>query len=309
MINIQKIPGMIEPIEQNLLMNIAANIDLSNGAIIEFGTYFGKSTACLINGILNNPSFTTERIYLYSYDSFEATIGHGFEEYVLKHAKSIKLENALIIDSNSVNFRSIYDYFLGSYENKILKTNQIDIKYLSTFNKKIELIFIDCPKDYKNFIYIFEKFFPSLNKNSIIIFQDYFYFWSGTLIACIQIMLNDEMIKIKSTAASSLIVELIKPIDMHYINKVKNIMENSNLSLLIHDSRNNFSEKSMDRYFIFYPRLILANLQYAYHNNSPIEVSEIMKNFLSNVNFINNNTLSDLSELISRKFYIETGNS
>ena len=86
-------------------------------------------------------------------------------------------------------------------------------------------------------------------------------------------------------------------------------MENTNLSLLIHDSRNNFSDKSMDRYFIFYPRLILANLQYAYHNNSPREVSEIMKNFLSNVNFINNNTLSDLSELISRKFYIETGNS
>jgi hypothetical protein len=90
----------------NLLMNIAANVDLSNGVIVEFGTYFGKSTACLINGILANPSFTNERIYLYSYDSFEATIGHGFEEYVLKHAKSIKLENALNRYKCSFNFDS-----------------------------------------------------------------------------------------------------------------------------------------------------------------------------------------------------------
>jgi hypothetical protein len=78
--------------------------------------------------------------------------------------------------------------------------------------------------------------------------------------------------------------------------------------MLIHDSRNNFTDKNMDRYFIFYPRLILAHLQYAYNNNNSREISEIIKYFLSNSNFINNNTLGDLSELISRKFYIETGN-
>ena len=87
MINIEKIPGMIEPVEQNLLLNLANVTDLSKGVIVEFGTYFGKSTACLLNGALQNHKLINNKIHLYSYDSFEAEIGSGFEKYIFKHEK------------------------------------------------------------------------------------------------------------------------------------------------------------------------------------------------------------------------------
>ena len=117
-------------------------------------------------------------------------------------------------------------------------------------------------------------------------------------------MLNDKKIKIKGTAASSLAVELIDKIDTTYIEKIKDLMEKNNLNLLIQQSRNNFSLNNMDRYYIFYPRLILAQLEYAY-NNSPEEIKGIMQYYLSDKKCVNLNTLNDLSDLISKKFIID----
>jgi len=304
MINIEKIPGLIEPVEQNMLINLASNADLSKGVIVEFGTYFGKSTACLINGILKNSSVTIKKNQLYSYDAFEANIGDDLSHLIYYHAKICALENALYIDNGKVNFRNIYNYFLGPYEEKIVKTTQIQIKDLKNFNHNIQLIFIDCPKTFKNFIYILDNFFPLLNISSTLVFQDYFYHWSSSLIAFTQQLLNDKKIKIKATAASSLAVELIDKIDTTYIEKIKDLMEKNNLNLLIQQSRNNFSLNNMDRYYIFYPRLILAQLEYAY-NNSPEEIKGIMQYYLSGKKCVNLNTLNDLSDLISKKFIID----
>jgi hypothetical protein len=257
MINIEKIPGLIEPVEQNMLINLASNADLSKGVIVEFGTYFGKSTACLINGILKNSSVITKKNQLYSYDAFEANIGDDLSHLVYQHAKICALENALYIDNGKVNF-----------------------------------------------IYILDNFFPLLNISSTLVFQDYFYHWSSSLIAFTQQLLNDKKIKIKGTAASSLAVELIDKIDTTYIEKIKDLMEKNNLNLLIQQSRNNFSLNNMDRYYIFYPRLILAQLEYAY-NNSPEEIKGIMQYYLSDKKCVNLNTLNDLSDLISKKFIID----
>lgn len=158
MININKIPGMIEPIEQNLLLNLASTTDFSRGVIVEFGTYFGKSTACLLNGAIQNPSLKKNKIHLYSYDSFQAKIGGGFDKYIFRDAKKSNLWNALFIDNNKVNFRSIYDYYLSSYEGKLIQTTEIEIKDLQIFKMNIELIFIDCPKTFKDFFYILKTF-------------------------------------------------------------------------------------------------------------------------------------------------------
>ena len=304
MINIEKIPGLIEPVEQNMLINLASNADLSKGVIVEFGTYFGKSTACLINGILKNSSAISKKIHLYSYDAFEASIGDDLYKLVLYHAKISKLENALSIDNSKINFRNIYNYFLGSYEEKIIKTTEIQIKNLKKFNHNIQLIFIDCPKTFKNFIYILDNFFPLLNVNSTLMFQDYFFHWSSSLIAFVQLLLNDKKIEIKATAASSLVVKLVDKIDPVYIKKIKDLIRKNDLNLLIQQSRNNFSLNNMDRYYQFYPRLILAHLEYAY-NNSPKDVGGIMKFYLSDKKCVNLNTINDLSDLISHKFIID----
>ena len=219
-----------------------------------------------------------------------------------------KLENALFIDHNKVNFRAIYDYYLSSYEEKIIKTTEINIKDLKIFNENIELMFVDCPKTFKNFVYIWENFFTKLNLNSTIVFQDYFFPWSSSLIAFIQLLLNDKKIEVNATAASSLVVKLIDKIDTSYIKKIMEIMKDNNLYLLIQQSRNNFNNDNMDRYYQFFPRLILAQLEYAYNNNNKsAEINDVMKFFYSDKNFINLPTLYDLSELISKKFNIDSG--
>lgn len=79
-------------------------------------------------------------------------------------------------------------------------------------------------------------------------------------------------------------------------------MKCNNLYSLIEQSRKNFNINNMDRYYQFYPRLILAQLEYAYHNNNSEEIYNVIKSFLSDVNFINPSTMDDLSELISKKF-------
>jgi hypothetical protein len=63
----------------------------------------------------------------------------------------------------------------------------------------------------------------------------------------------------------------------------------------------------MDRYYQFFPRLILAQLEYAYNNNKSEEINDVMKFFFSDKNFINLPTLYDLSELIVKKFNIDSG--
>ena len=53
----KKIPGMIEPIEQSMLFELAQNVQLSsNDYIVEFGTFFGRNTYCLSSGFLKKQS-------------------------------------------------------------------------------------------------------------------------------------------------------------------------------------------------------------------------------------------------------------
>ena len=71
--------------------------------------------------------------------------------------------------------------------------------------------------------------------NSTIIFQDYFYHWSATLIASVQYLIQLKKISILNTAASSLTVIYSKPVlkseldtlekkmqDLDFIIKIKN---------------------------------------------------------------------------------------
>src|SRR5438477_481762 len=64
------IPGMIEPVEQQMLTDLAADPFIpEHGAIVEFGTFFGRSTTCLIKGA--SRWWSPERPpAVYAFDSF-----------------------------------------------------------------------------------------------------------------------------------------------------------------------------------------------------------------------------------------------
>ena len=158
MIDVNKIPGMIEPSEQEMLEFYASTLNLKKGCIVELGSYFGKSTSCLINGTLKNNTYT-RGIKIFSFDKFATKKMSILAPYVLQDAKRTNLLSALILKKNNINFKNIYSYFTRGYENKILKTQEIEIKNMKLFKPKISLLFIDCPTGYQDTKKVLECYF------------------------------------------------------------------------------------------------------------------------------------------------------
>ena len=80
--NAKKIPGMIEPVEQKMLFSLAKNIYLSkNDYIVEFGTFFGRSTFCLSSGFLDN-NLRDKSNSILALDSFSCANNGNFSNIV-----------------------------------------------------------------------------------------------------------------------------------------------------------------------------------------------------------------------------------
>ena len=126
---------------------------------------------------------------------------------------------------------------------------------------------IDSPKFYNELKFIYYNFFPSLKVNSVIVFQDYFYHWSATLVASIQYLIKLKNIIIMNTAASSLTVSLNKPINIEELKRLETKMKDLDFVLKMLDeailATNNYS---IDRPHIFVPRLLLAKFQILWEN-------------------------------------------
>ena len=67
----------------------------------------------------------------------------------------------------------------------------------------IAFMHIDSPKHWAELHRIAELFFPKLRPGSIIVFQEFFYHWSATLIASVEAMVKIGVLQYESSAASS----------------------------------------------------------------------------------------------------------
>jgi len=299
---LDKIPGQIEPIEQELLLKYSSLSNLSLGYIVEIGCFFGKSTACLINGLLKNPSFNNQ-ISIYVFDSFKTTVGKGFDQYVEAAAKKSNLTNALLYKDNMIDFRNIFSFFMAGHEHKTIHVQEVFLKELKPFIHPISLLFIDAPKSYYDLKYVLENFFIKLQKGSVIIFQDFFYHWSNGLIAAISLMFSFNKISFIETAASSLVVNLVEGFTEEDIISLDEKMKNKQeWNTYIDDIKNIFNLKTMDRYYQFFPRIITSQIQQTYEIDDKNNLSKYVKELFENSNFMNNQTVNDIFELILYKF-------
>ena len=86
--NPEDIPGMTERIEQKLLNSIGQSVKLeADEVMLEFGTYFGRSTRSIVNGVLQNKNIDlTSRLepVLKVYDSFCLPNEGAFDEHKLE---------------------------------------------------------------------------------------------------------------------------------------------------------------------------------------------------------------------------------
>lgn len=302
----EEIPGMIEPVEQELLYNLAKNIELSKGSnIVEFGTFFGRSTACISAGLISNPSYDVDCNF-FAYDSFECDLNGGFYRHVHDFASRYKVDHLIEKDGNLVNFLPVFKKYLGEYiDQGILEPQKVEL--INSFPKcdKIKLMHIDSPKYYSEFKYVLFRFFPLLEENSFVVFQDFFYHWSATLIAAVGSMLKRGFLSIEKSAASSLVCTLNKPISIEQLNEIDlELGIKANIPALIDTAISKLNATVLDRSEIFKPRLNLAKIQWFFESNQHAEAADEIKRFFVAGNKLNNALVYDFLELMSNGFSI-----
>lgn len=167
--------------------------------------------------------------------------------------------------------------------------------------KKIALMHIDSPKKYSDFKYILFRFFPLLRKGSVIIFQDFFYHWSGTLISAIQILFEMGIIKMSFTAACSLIVIVLDEPDAAKIEELDQRMACEDLPTIIDKAIEATNNIEVDRRDYFQPRLHLAKIQLLAERGEFEKASIVFNNLLKNNKF-NSVLLYNFSEMLGQNF-------
>ena len=104
---IDAVPGMTEPVEQSLLERLARITEFARGdVVIEFGPFFGRSTACICAGLDANDHFDSSCDF-YSYDSFQCHVDGSFYPHVTKHAARYNVQNLISHSGETVDFFAI----------------------------------------------------------------------------------------------------------------------------------------------------------------------------------------------------------
>lgn len=300
-----EIPGMVEPVEQIMLESVAKNMIFEPGdSVVEFGTFFGRSTACLSAGLKANSSFTSECKFN-AYDSFECDIKGGFYPYVTSFAKNSGVENLLEISDGKVNFLPVFKHYLAAHINSAILAPQ-KAELSDSFHKagRIKIMHIDSPKFYKEFKVILFRFFPHLKEGSVVIFQDFFYHWSASVIAVCGLMMKEGLLTPERSAASSLVCTINKKFDADQIAEIELKMENGSIPELI-DCATQFVDKiELDRREAFKPRLVLAKIQWLFEEGNYSLATEEFVKFFNSGGSLNDSIINDFLELMNNGFSI-----
>jgi hypothetical protein len=298
------IPGMIEPIEQKMLQDVCSKIHLNPSDIfIEYGSFFGRSTNCIIEGIANNKT-NPEKATLLVYDYFKCACDGSLAKYVYAYAKIGNVENLILKKDGLLNFRGIFDHFASN--NIPMKIKECKLHEIESISNPIAFMHIDSPKFYSEFKYILTNHFKNLRPGSVIIFQDFFYHWSATLIAVVELFIEKKFIEVNETAASSLKTTVLKSFSIANIEEIDHIMTSIDINKIIEQSILRFSNQQniIDRIHQFLPRLMLANIQHYFEKGNIKEANIHWNNYLNNYPQIEHSIINDLMELKSHNFSI-----
>ena len=303
--DLNSIPGMIEKGEQDLLIEHASAIQLNDeDVIIEYGCFFGRSTNCIIEGLRLNKTYIKSNKFIL-YDSFQCKKNNLFSIQVNNYAKKYNVDHLIIEKGGGViDFRKILEHFTLPTE-ITLEINQCNLHKIKHINRPIALMHIDAPKYYEEFKYILDNHFIDLKMGSIIVFQDFFYHWSATLVACIEIMFQNGFLAFNLSKASSLSVTVIKKFNLSDINSIDVSMKSANITDLIEKIIQRIidtHQSNIDRIDQFLPRLMLCNVQYLYEMGNRPEAMRHLMNYIINYPTPNNVVYNDLFDLAQYRF-------
>lgn len=163
---ISAIPGMIAPIEKQMLLWAARDHYAGLGEIVELGTFLGTSTECLSKGLRDNIRVRDRDKRIHCYDLFVCD-EHNSRTY------GPWLDPHHIAAGDS--FLPVVEKALRPYRS-MLTFNAGDILHFDWVGRPIEVLFIDMGASWLLSDHILRTFFSGLMPTrSVVIHQDYFY--------------------------------------------------------------------------------------------------------------------------------------
>lgn len=299
------IPGMIEPIEQKTLYELISQLNLKpDDQVVEFGSFFGRSTACLAQGLIDNPSLhKSNRIH--TYDSFGCATEGGFSPHVEALSQAGGVLHLVRKEQGRLNFYSVFEYYLSEYLRcGVVHPVKAEIEdSVPEDLSRIALMHIDSPKHYKELRVLLERFFPLLKSGSIIVFQDFFYHWSATLVAAVEAMRQMNILTYHFSAASSLITQIRSETAADLVIAIDELMaDKTGVVNLINDAINACKNIQIDRPEAFVPRLWLASYQYLWEQGKSREATDLVVRFFSGGGKMNQSVVNDYIEMMRAGF-------
>lgn len=301
----QSIPGMIEPIEQLTLYGLASKLSLKPGdQMVEFGSFFGRSTACMAQGLADNPQRDVSN-QLHAFDSFGCVYKDGFAVHVNAFAADYGVTQFLKNKDGRIDFFPIFEHYLSAHiRDGVVRPVQAELRDSNPGDiRQIALMHIDSPKFYDELRLLIDRFFPRMREGAVVVFQDYFYHWSATLIAAVEAMRELELLEYRMSAASSLVVLMKREVDQATVTELdRQLAEPDRVDLLIRQAIEFCKTIQVDRPEIFMPRLWLAAYQFLWINGRTAKATDLIGEFFADGGKLIQPVLNDYLEMMRSGF-------
>ena len=222
---------MIESAEIKQLSDYSAK-PFQNQSIIEFGCFMGKSTLAMAKSLQNNNT------PLCIVDGFRTEVKSSFSKHVNSACSFYSLKPEIIkhCGKEFIDFKKSFETVMKSIGGKYLNFNSFYYRedyvaglihdfHLAQNVSSIGLLHIDLAKNWQQLSSIISSCSPYIIKGTNIIFQDFYYHWSSSIIQGIALLEWQGYIEFKSTAASSMACEVLKPIDTNILMSISHDLE------------------------------------------------------------------------------------
>jgi len=306
-VKVGQIPGMIEPIEQQTLYGLASQISLRpEDQMVEFGCFFGRSTECIAQGLRDNPESKTSN-RLYAFDSFDCATQGGFSVHVNAFAKSGDVASLLIVDEDRIDFYPIFENYLKNMiANGTVRAIRAEIRDSELGDiQQIALMHIDSPKFYEELRFLLARFFPRLRDGALVVFQDFYYHWSATLIAAVEAMREMGVLTYHLSAASSLVTQVNSPVDSRVLTELdRHLSDPAKVNHLIMKAISASETIQTDRPDVFLPRLWLAAYQNLWEQKKTSEATDLIAKFFGSGGKLIQPVLDDYLEMMRSGFSV-----
>jgi hypothetical protein len=230
--------SMLSDEEKLNLYYLAKNLNLKpNSVIVEYGVFLGGSLQFIIKGLQKNKTYNNN--YIFAIDKFSIDNSNYWFHDFKERFESIGLTK--YIYENKIDW---FDYVKNNFKNiknlELIKSSHNEFKLNNKY--KISLLHLDLAKRFKALKEIFLNLEKNIDSNTIIIHQDFFYLFSGEVIAFIYKMLKEDKIEIDFISSFGSIYLKNSKITK---NDLKNFdIFNTNLLInLINESIDYFSDK------------------------------------------------------------------